>query len=683
MKKIFRIMLGMVAALMATSCSDTSELPDAPVNPGEGGDGVYMSVTVQMPTASGGSRSETTNNGQSTDKTENGKDYENKVTAIAVVLAKPDNNGFITWGHVDANNLNAKSEKLYQATAKISKTQLQEYYKTISGSNDVLVNVFVFCNPTNDLETALESATYGSTGWLDTQCEVIENNTTNTRQNTSIWSQDYFLMNNQFITERQLPKSIEDWTNYPETKPFNLSGINNEGASNEINNGTSTRGAIKVERSVARFDFKDASGNNNTYPVVYDSDVEKENKTVFFNVQLNRMALVNMAQKFYYLHRVSDDGTPQGAHFALCGNEHDLGDNDVNYVVGPNWETFRDYLFHPVNGGEPTFKFSDYFNYPYFNNDGSIDNTKASSDKWGTSLIADVLKKTEKDQNNTYTIWRYVTEHVLPEASQQKNGISTGIVFKGKILATDEALNASDEFPGVKELAEYIRSENGKTLTGNPSEDPILYSFNGKLYFRFNSLYDAAIATAVILNDDKEVTDIKTNLAIFKAVFGNGGLGSEIEYPYNSGKKIQIPTALQKDMATDCAFAKWKEWYADSTNDTKLGAMRKAVTGAGITIYQSSNDAQDGPGYYCYYPYWNRHNDNGRPATMGPMEFGVVRNNVYKLSVTKISRLGHPRLSVNDPDPDDPDDPDENDDIYISVSCEVIPWVVRINNIEF
>ena len=65
------------------------------------------------------------------------------------------------------------------------------------------------------------------------------------------------------------------------------------------------------------------------------------------------------------------------------------------------------------------------------------------------------------------------------------------------------------------------------------------------------------------------------------------------------------------------------------------------------------------------------------------MEFGVVRNNVYKLAVTKIDRLGHPRISDNDPDPIDPDDPDEKSDVYLTVSVEVLPWTVRINNIEF
>ena len=68
---------------------------------------------------------------------------------------------------------------------------------------------------------------------------------------------------------------------------------------------------------------------------------------------------------------------------------------------------------------------------------------------------------------------------------------------------------------------------------------------------------------------------------------------------------------------------------------------------------------------------------------MAPMEFAVVRNNVYKLAVTNISRLGHPRISDNDPDNPGPDTPDERGDIYLTVSVDVLPWVVRVNNIDF
>ena len=112
-----------------------------------------------------------------------------------------------------------------------------------------------------------------------------------------------------------------------------------------------------------------------------------------------------------------------------------------------------------------------------------------------------------------------------------------------------------------------------------------------------------------------------------------------------------------------------------------------AAAAAGFTGYS----AKDGK-YYNYYYYWNRHNDNLNPYKMGVMEFAVVRNNVYKLAVDKISRFGHPTPPdpsnpdpdpEPDPDPVDPKDPDESENYYFNVTVKVLPWTVRINNIEF
>lgn len=106
---------------------------------------------------------------------------------------------------------------------------------------------------------------------------------------------------------------------------------------------------------------------------------------------------------------------------------------------------------------------------------------------------------------------------------------------------------------------------------------------------------------------------------------------------------------------------------------------KEAAVNAGFTVY-SPNDKGE---YEVYYYYWNRHNDNGNNTLMGIMEFAVVRNNVYKLSVTEINRYGHPGDPDGDPDPEKPDDPDEDDEVYFRVGVKVLPWVVRVNNIEF
>ncbi len=102
---------------------------------------------------------------------------------------------------------------------------------------------------------------------------------------------------------------------------------------------------------------------------------------------------------------------------------------------------------------------------------------------------------------------------------------------------------------------------------------------------------------------------------------------------------------------------------------------------AGFTGYK----AEDGK-YYAYYYYWNRHNDNADNSIMGVMEFAVVRNNVYKLCVDKIAKFGHPNPDDEDPidpTPEKPEDPDEDINYYFNVTVKVLPWVVRVNHIEF
>lgn len=98
----------------------------------------------------------------------------------------------------------------------------------------------------------------------------------------------------------------------------------------------------------------------------------------------------------------------------------------------------------------------------------------------------------------------------------------------------------------------------------------------------------------------------------------------------------------------------------------------------GFTAYEPEQKGMgDKAIYVMYYFYYNRHNSNGNNNLMGINEFGVVRNNVYKLSVTKVGALGSPKS------PDNPDNPDEEENAYFTVNCLVMPWTVRVNNIEF
>lgn len=68
---------------------------------------------------------------------------------------------------------------------------------------------------------------------------------------------------------------------------------------------------------------------------------------------------------------------------------------------------------------------------------------------------------------------------------------------------------------------------------------------------------------------------------------------------------------------------------------------------------------------------------------MGIMEYGIVRNNLYTLEVSAITKLGDPLPFT--PGVDDPENPNEDDksQYYIKVLIHVKDWVIRNNgNIE-
>lgn len=639
--------IGMLAMCTIAGCSD-NELNgsnEPGVYPGHPEDAVYMNVNIQLPVGGKNTRSETDSDkdddyGTSTDGTEVGKDYENKVNGVLIVLADASNN-FIAAG--EHNSLPVVREGIVNTTQKINKSALAAYYGNGTlGTGKDQVNLYVFCNPTMELKTIFEKSGADSE-WID-EIATLEEEPDGTVKGAAVWGgNDHkagFLMATASSKDikKYIPKNFTDWDNFTNEKnAFDFSG------KNTLSNGTKIGniGNIHVERVVARFDFKDGSpSKDQTYVIA-----EKDDKPTL-KVKLNKMALINMSKHFYYLRRVSDNGLADNVE--ICGTEYDSGQN-WNFVVDTDAEQ--------KNGAiDASYPFADYFNFclgHQENNTWSIDET--ARDQWYTSLIKDVIDNQNEEDNddewnsdhtrNGYRIWRYVTENTIPGINNQENGISTGIVFKGKIQATTDA---------PQSLQDAI---NG--ATGDSNADAILYAYSNQLYVSWTEVREAAL-------------DATANEEFKKAVFGT---------PKNTPSK----TVYSDD--TKSPDYLWNIWHnVKGHNDAAaLSAFKEVATNKDhqFTLYQSSRDENDGAGYYCYYFYWNRHNDNGNNGVMGPMEFAVVRNNVYKLSVVDINRLGHPRLSENDPDPVDPGTPDEKGDIYLKLSVEVLPWVVRINDIEF
>lgn len=708
-----------IALLAAGACSNDVIDPGSQSDPNEAdkGDGAFVTVTFDLPSAKE-TRSYTDGPNSSSSGTEVGHDYENAVSDAYIVLAKVDNS-FIAAAKSDTPKPVGTSGRSYSNTAKFTKTELAEFYTSSltdadkdSQTGNYLVNVFVFANPTDGLKDVLDNATFGDKDWVNKKgvYDEVEKHSIGI-----IWNKDHFLMSNSGICTRYFPSSLDEWDSFTsETSAFNLSGMNNYGRPNEIDN--LTAGNISVERAAARYDFRDGAldgiGNSDktyngfkpqTYHVVLDSD---ENPLV--NVFLGKMSMINMNKNFYFLRRVSNNGL-EGATMAngdpndyrLCGPELPwTADKNGNYVVDADavWKVTT-----------PSTGFSTYFNYPFFNDEGVMDNAESSSDSWYTSLISKVLAEGASDSwisgdvsdegNGKYKTWRYLTEGTIPDIDTQQYGISNGIVFKGQLQPARAAEDSDDEF--TKKLLNALNiSEDGNKL-----HDPILYEFGGHIYCTWEHIKRMAIylsLTSLTKEGDKWKFTISRSTKIYNAVFGTGGFG-EISFTCD-GDDLKNANFLKPsddnkivdtlDPDQDSANAKYNAWktaYPGSDEDVDdqaellyFDAFRKLAVDKGIKFFQTSYDKElGGWGYYCYYFYWNRHNDNGMNGVMAGMEFDVVRNNVYKLAVTKIARLGHPRIAANDPDAPTPNTPDEHGDVYITVTCTTLPWVVRENEIVF
>lgn len=66
----------------------------------------------------------------------------------------------------------------------------------------------------------------------------------------------------------------------------------------------------------------------------------------------------------------------------------------------------------------------------------------------------------------------------------------------------------------------------------------------------------------------------------------------------------------------------------------------------------------------CYYNIWLRHANNGEDALIGPMEYGIVRNNIYQICIKSFSGPGTPQ-------------PDEHGPDGVKAVIYVRPWNVR------
>lgn len=194
---------------------------------------------------------------------------------------------------------------------------------------------------------------------------------------------------------------------------------------------------------------------------------------------------------------------------------------------------------------------------------------------------------------------------------------------------------------------------------------------------------DKGIYVAENTMDAAEQYEVATTRVVFEVVYAPSGMDLGDSFVEYKGMTF-TPKAFQDQIDAYVSSGKTK-------TDADLGmpgGFTKAIDalGGNTTLDFTKSFVNGDIKFYFeginYYKTTIRHfhddlDKGNTDVDMHYGRYGVVRNNIYKLSITKISGPGEPEIP--EPEKEIPDDPKKN---YLAVDVTVLPWLVRTQDVE-
>lgn len=342
---------------------------------------------------------------------------------------------------------------------------------------------------------------------------------------------------------------------------------------------------VDVERMAARIDYQ-AEG-----PINGSFGCEDETGTV----KILGAAIVNDYDAgSYLLKRVADE---VGGDVTYLGDEVE----GANFVIDPK----------TVSGKAS----SNYKDGTYYTS--IIDQT----DDWADPNVwADFVKEGKLITVGTETWYRvgYTMENTSkPDADIEKT--NTGVVFKAQFSPADGTVTGSYDY------------DNNATF----------FSYRGVLYASMEDVMKAVYGTA--FDDFDKKIDARKSWEEVKAFIAENlnSLDPSGYYDYltkkaEAGGEFSV-TGLKwsEYMEAECGYSctATANGKAEVELDQNGKFTRVVLRPYGVSTYENAT---------CYYTWWVKHsNDNDNDDTkVGPMEYAIVRNNIYKLKVELVAGLG-------------------------------------------
>lgn len=344
---------------------------------------------------------------------------------------------------------------------------------------------------------------------------------------------------------------------------------------------------VNVERMAARLDYKTTGTYTCDDPAYPDATVE-----------ITGAALVNnLTAGSYLLKRVADDvnGVP-----TYLGNETPDAGVQTNYVLDP-WTAVKTSANNSFTIGSETKTAEDLYG-EWFGNISQDPNYWAAYVQPGTSV---------SDGAETWQRIGYTLENTTA-AEEAGKRYSTGVVFKAKFHPQGVANYTDGETFFEYGTKIYASMEN------------MMKNFYGS---KFDEL-DGLIKKCETWGDVKQF--------ITSTLLTNDPSG------YNKYLEGQAEGKDDTETVSDFSSLTWSNYmlnecgYSKDENGKVVLDQNGKVTRIALKPYgtRTYEDAT------CYYTWWVRHSNDNDDTKKGIMEYAIVRNNIYKLTVNSVYSLG-------------------------------------------
>lgn len=343
---------------------------------------------------------------------------------------------------------------------------------------------------------------------------------------------------------------------------------------------------VNVERMAARLDYKAEASYTCTDPAYTGATVE-----------ITGAALVNnLTAGSYMLKRVAStvDGVP-----TYLGNETPDAGVQTNYVLDP-WTADKTSANNSFTIGGEVKTAEDLYG-EWFGNISQDPNDWADYVQPGT----EVTVGTETWQRIGYTLENTTA------ADAAGSDYSTGVVFKAKF--------------NPQGVANY---QNGATF----------FAYGTKIYASMEDMMAGFYGSK--FDDLDNITSCATwgdvKLFITSTLLTNDPSG------YNKYLEGLAEGKDDSETVSDASSLTWSNYmknecgYSKDENGKVVLDQNDKVTRIALQPYgtRTYEDAT------CYYTWWVRHSNDNDDTKKGIMEYAIVRNNIYKLTVNSVYSLG-------------------------------------------